>query len=167
MECLIVVDLQKGFINDSNKQIVPLIEDLVKNYHEGPIIVTKYLNNDKKIEELIDYHDLKDKPDIDLVFNLENYATYVIEKNIYSAITEEMRKILLKENIDLAYIVGVSTDCCVLKTALDLMEMKIRPIVLTDYCASSQRIYHEEGLNLLKRLIGEKNLKEGEVKING
>ena len=160
MECLIVIDLQKGFLNANNEHIVPLIQKLVENYQKGPIIVTKYLNNDKRIEELIDYHELKGQPETDLAFNLEKYASYIIEKNIYSAITEDMRKILLAENIDTAYIVGISTDCCVLKTVLDLVEMKIRPIVLTDYCAASKKIYHEEGLKLLKRLIGENNLKK-------
>lgn len=160
MECLMIIDLQEGFLNTENEHIVPLINELVKNYKKGIIMATKYVNDDPKLEELFDYHKLKTETETKLAIPLEKYAKYVCYKNIYSAITSEVKEILEKEKITQVYLAGISTDCCILKTALDLVEMKIKPIVLTKYCASSRREYHENGVNLLKRLIGEKQIKE-------
>lgn len=51
---------------------------------------------------------------------------------------------------------GIDTDCCVMKTALDLFEIGIKPIVLSHYCASTGgNNIHLAALDMLKRNIGE------------
>lgn len=54
---------------------------------------------------------------------------------------------------------GFDTDACVYKTALDLAERGIRPVVLKDYCFSENQEFHNLGLRLLERNIGLKNIK--------
>ena len=46
----------------------------------------------------------------------------------------------------------------VYKTALDLIENGIRPVVLKDFCFSSNRTFHKMGLKLLERNIGKENI---------
>lgn len=157
-ECLMIIDVQKGGINSENQEIVPLINDLVKRF-SGLIIATQYQNNDPVLENLLAYHKLKAVPETDLAFNTDK-VNYICSKNIYSALTDEVKEILKKEKISQVYVAGMSTDCCILKTVLDLVEVKIKPIILTKYCAASQKIYHEQGLELLKRLIGKEQFKE-------
>lgn len=154
-ECLLVIDVQKGFINASNEYILPLIENLLQNYHEGPIIATKYINNDALLEKWSKYHAVKAENETAYAFNITKYTNLIWEKNTYSALTVELKEYLQKEQIQTVYLVGLSTDCCILKTALDLFEAKIRPVVVSKYCAASHPEYHLEGLKLLKRLIGD------------
>lgn len=154
-ECLLVIDVQKGFINASNEYILPLIENLLQNYHDGPIIATKYINNDVILEKWSDYHNLKEEKETAYAFDITKYADLVLKKNTYSALTVELKDYLTKAQIETVYLVGLSTDCCILKTALDLFEAKIRPVVVSKYCAASHPEYHLEGLKLLKRLIGD------------
>lgn len=62
------------------------------------------------------------------------------------------------------YLVGIDTDCCVLKTATDLFERGIRPIVLEHYCASNGgEDSHKAALRVMERTIGRNQIAYGEV----
>lgn len=61
-------------------------------------------------------------------------------------------------DFDEIHLCGFDTDACVYKTALDLVEYGIRPLVLADYCGSASENIHRTGLELLKRNIGEQNI---------
>ncbi|WP_408634333.1 cysteine hydrolase family protein [Mycoplasmopsis fermentans] len=57
------------------------------------------------------------------------------------------------------YICGIDTDCCVQATAVNLFEKRIRPIVLSNYCASNGGPEsHEAALKTLSRAIGKENI---------
>lgn len=57
------------------------------------------------------------------------------------------------------FICGIDTDCCVISTAVNLFEIGIRPIVLTQYCASNGgESSHQATLTCLGRLIGSHHL---------
>ena len=56
------------------------------------------------------------------------------------------------------HLCGFDTDACVYKTALDLIEHGIRPIVLKDFCFSANKNFHKIGLKLLARNIGKENI---------
>jgi len=54
---------------------------------------------------------------------------------------------------------GIATDGCVLKTAVDLFEAGIRPVVLTDAVSShAGDEVHQAGLLLISRFIGGEQL---------
>lgn len=58
-------------------------------------------------------------------------------------------------------VVGIDTDMCVLKIAMDLFDQGIEPIVLTDCCASTAGLQaHLAGLAVLSRNIGAQRLRE-------
>lgn len=57
------------------------------------------------------------------------------------------------------FICGADTDCCVLKTATDLFEQSVMPIVLTEYCDSNGGPEsHKSGIMVMDRLIGKKSI---------
>ena len=63
-------------------------------------------------------------------------------------------------NVASACVCGVDTDQCVLMTATDLLQHDIVPIVLEDLCASAAGPqYHQAGLFLLRRLIGNEQVR--------
>lgn len=102
---------------------------------------------------------LKTAPETDLYAGIESRSSIVVKKTTYSACTAEVSDIIQKYGVKEAYISGIDTDCCVLKTAIDLFEMNVRPIVLTNYCASNGGIEsHCAAIKVLERTIGERQL---------
>jgi nicotinamidase-related amidase len=62
---------------------------------------------------------------------------------------------LERRKISEVFLCGIETDCCVLKTAVDLFEHHYRPVVLSSACASrAGKENHEAGLKILRRMIG-------------
>ena len=65
---------------------------------------------------------------------------------------------------DYIFIAGVDTDCCVMKTAVDLFEQDIKPIVLLNYCNSNGgEVANQAGIQVMKRLIGQNQLIKGDI----
>ena len=55
------------------------------------------------------------------------------------------------------HICGIDTEGCVLKTAVDLFDAGVRPVVLVVACASTGGDeLHRIGLRTMRRLIGER-----------
>lgn len=72
---------------------------------------------------------------------------------------------LMKNDVKEVYIAGIDTDCCVLKTAIDIFERNIRPIVLIDYCASNGGDEsHRSAIRVLERTIGKKQIVYGKYR---
>ena len=71
----------------------------------------------------------------------------VYEKGTYSSYLPEMKA------FDEIHLCGFDTDACIYKTAMDLVEQNIRPIILKDYCYSENEDFHQAGLKLLERNI--------------
>lgn len=168
---LIIVDVQNGFARheqtkDMSEKIMGLLEQRLFDH----VIATKFLNFDNSIyEQLFNWKRLKTDDDTELCGNLGQYADAVFEKTVYTCVNPHFLQRLCQLNDGKypkqVFVCGIDTDCCVLKVATDLFENNIRPIVLTDYCASNGGTEsHNAGILCLKRLIGEKQLLCGEVK---
>lgn len=177
---LIVVDVQRGNISEYNRFIPNGIASIIKAELFNPIIFTRYINTpDSPARLFLEVEDMSDfgsagieskigevmgakAPGLDTygVTSLpEGYGAqrYLLTKNIYSVVTPEFEELLA--DLDLAntgmYIVGADTESSVLKTALDLFERSIEPIILAEFCGSHRGLgTHERALELLKELIG-------------
>lgn len=160
MKCLFVVDVQNGFVSDKTKHIVPRIVDLMDKFSDYRIISTKFINNgNNAFSKIIHWHRLRESPETDLIPEIKYRTDLIVEKFTYTACTDEIRQFLFDNKVEEVYIVGIDTDCCVLKTAIDLFEMNIRPIVLTEYCASNGgKESHEAAIKVLKRTIGDNQI---------
>jgi nicotinamidase-related amidase len=80
----------------------------------------------------------------------------IIEKSIYTCVTDTFLAALDELDIAEIHIVGVDTDICVSKCAVDLFERDRTPFVLAKYCASyAGPDIHEAALKIIARYIGE------------
>lgn len=158
---LIVVDIQNGFNRYEQTHI--LADKIVKLTNSGifdSVIATRFRNREgSQYTNILNWHRLIDSPDIDLVNGIR--ADNVIDKWVYTCITDEFMTLLKKLNDGEMpthiFICGADTDCCVLKTATDIFEQGLMPIVLTEYCDSNGGPKsHEAGLLVMSRLIGKK-----------
>ncbi len=142
---LLIIDVQKSAV--IKPEIAQNIERLQYDY--DVVYVSKYTNTGSPLLKLLDWSGYDDET---LVFTpKENAVTFT--KTGYSSYLPEMK------NFDEIHITGFDTEACVYKTAMDLIEHNIRPVVLKDYCFSSDEEMHDMGLKILEKNIGERNIR--------
>ena len=168
---IIIIDMQKGFTSSEHTAYLKeKIANLLEQNIFDIVIATRFLNEDNSIfEQLHSWKYLKEETERELVEEIESYIDYVEDKFIYTCVNANFIQRLCQLNggqyPKQIFLAGVDTDCCVLATAVDLFENNIRPIVLTDYCASNGGVEsHKAAITCMKRLLGKKQIKEGEMK---
>lgn len=141
---LLIIDVQKAA--KPNPAIVQRIERLQADY--AFVFVSKFINRNSPLLPLTGWSGYDDES---LAFT-PSVTAVVFEKNIYSSYIEALK------DFEEVHLCGFDTDACVYKTALDLVEHGIRPVVLSQCCGSETAAYHEAGLLLIKRNIGPGNV---------
>lgn len=157
-KALLIVDVQKGFVNDKTKHIPSLVENLQNNYNL--VIATRFINlPNSPYRRLIKWNHLyPDTDEIQLAFQPKE-GTIIIDKYIYSCINDAFLSLLNKNNITEVDICGIDTDICVTKCAVDLFERNITPFVLKDYCAThADENLQDTALIILARYIGDSQI---------
>lgn len=160
---LIIIDIQKGFITNEETLVAKSrIDELLKSNIFDYTIATVYNNYENSpITRLMGWKKLMTKDEQQIV-GYSKDSDYIVYKNKYSAVNEELLSLLSKlfdDDEKCVYIAGVDTECCVLTTATGLFENGIRPIVLSEYCASSSGLdYKKAGILTLHNLIGKNNI---------
>lgn len=163
-EPLIVVDVQPGFINDFTHHIPQRIARLIKRDEYEPILFTRFINvPEGPYQQFLDWHSCADEPETKIVPELESWAKpeQVFSKIGLCGLPDDLIAYVREQNYARVLLVGIDTDMCVLKIAMDFFDMGIEPIVLTDCCASTAGLQaHLAGLAVLSRNIGAKRLRE-------
>ncbi len=145
---LLIIDVQKSAVH-SFPGLPKKIESLQKKYKN--VFVSCYTARGSFLPHIMNWGGYEDEG---LAFVPDDKAK-VFEKTGYTSFLPEM------ENFKEIHICGFDTDACVYKTALDLVEAGVRPIVLANYCGSQNKELHLTALKLLERNIGEINVKYG------
>lgn len=157
-ELLLVVDLQNGFINDCTKHVISGIETLIEHFSEKkiPIAFTRFINSPgSPYVKWVEWSLLMAEPEINLVDNVCDISAKVFDKPGYTAFTEEFETFLHNHEIDKIILCGISTEACVLKTAVDAFERNVEPVVVQDACASTGGDeIHDAGILLISKFIG-------------
>jgi nicotinamidase-related amidase len=155
---LIVVDMQKVFINDQTKKVLERIKTFLtrKDRLFSCVIGTQYVNN--KNTACYQYEGWKEcmegEEETEICPELINFMDYIVKKDKYTCYTEEFLKILKDNHINKVFFCGVNTGCCVLHSVLDCYENIIDCYVIEDLCGStSGEHYHDISIDLLGTLI--------------
>ena len=155
---LLVVDVQKGFINEHTAHIPALIQELLPSYQT--IFATRFYNPEgSNYRRLMNWHRFsRESPDMELAFTpTENVR--IIDKPLYTCVTDTFLATLDELAITEIHIVGIDTDICVTKCAVDLFENERTPLVLAKYCASyAGPDLHNAALKIIPRYIGENQI---------
>ena len=152
--CLMIIDVQKGFVNENTKDIPSKVEKLQHKYDY--VIVTKFYNLPNSFfRKLIKWNKFgAGSLDAELAFKPKKEAM-IIKKYLYTSVNKGLLNFLKSKNIKTVYLCGLDTDICVTKNAVDLIENGIIPIVLTDYCGSNAgKAAHLNAIKTLKLYIG-------------
>lgn len=141
---LLIIDVQVSAV--TNIDIVKKIEKLQYEYDD--VFVSLFNSKNSPLLKILQWEGYKDET---LAFTPKKEAI-IFNKNGYSSFLPEMKE------FDEVYLCGFDTDACIYKTAMDLVENNVRPIVLKDYCFSENQVFHNTGLNLLEKNIGKHNI---------
>lgn len=151
---LLVIDVQKDFINEHTKNILTKIKELVDSNKYDLIAFTRFINDENSIwYKKLNYKGCMTKEGQAIAIDTKNNK--VFDKRIYTALNDELKQFIDENNIDEIFLCGFDTDACVQKTALDMFEQNYDVYILKDYCMShTGEETHNAYINNMKRLIG-------------
>lgn len=160
---MLVVDVQRGFINEFTHHIPSRVARLIDTHEFEPVLFTRFVNTpDSPYQRLLDWHACQGPPETELVPELSGVArpANVFEKRGLTGVPDALAERLRRDRVTEINVVGIDTDMCVLKVAMDLFDAGIEPIVLIDCCGSTAGLQaHLAGLAILSRNIGPHQLR--------
>lgn len=166
-EPLLIVDVQPGFINEFTHHIPQRVKRVIHQGEYAPLLFTRFINEtDGPYQRFLNWHNCDRQPETNVVPELEQFAQpeLIFSKRGLCGMSDELAQYFYSSKIERVFIVGIDTDMCVLKIALDLFDISIEPIILTDCCASTAGLQaHLAGLAVLSRNIGAQRLREAGV----
>ncbi len=161
---LLVVDVQNGFVNDFTRHIPARIAELIARDEHSPVLFTRFENlAGSPFRRLLGWEACAAAPDTDLAPEVASFAAAdrVFSKPGYAGLPDELATLVQRERWERIAVVGIDTDMCVLKVALDLFDLNIAPLVYVDCCASTLGLQaHFAGLAVLARNIGADRLRD-------
>ena len=164
MHALLVVDTQRGFLNDYTSHIPSRIATLIAQNDYEPVLFTRFVNEEGgPYHRFLGWHACKYPPDTDLAPDIAAFAQddAIFTKPGLAGMSDELKAYLIENEIEAVTLVGIDTDMCVLKIALDIFDLGIEPFVLVDCCASTLGLQaHLAGLAVLARNIGATRLRD-------
>ena len=159
---LVVMNLQNGLINTPEKTALSQkIIELTRKHVFDRVVCVKFVNRDDGVfPKYHRFYDMHKGKEIELVDELT--ADLVVNRSIYTCVTEDFIERVTKINdgdkIQELFLCGIGTDTSIMKSALDLFERDIKPIILTHYCIphDNSAITQMKGITLISRMVSDK-----------
>ena len=160
---LLVVDVQQGFLNEFTQHLPGRVAQLIDSGRYQSLLFTRFFNTpDSAYRRLLDWHACTGPPETSLAPELAGYSERgrVFDKHGLAGLPPDLRAHLRELQASRVYVVGIDTDMCVLKCAMDLFDLGVEPVVWADCCASTAGLQaHLAGLAILGRNIGPHQLR--------
>jgi nicotinamidase-related amidase len=164
---LLVVDIQQGFLNEFTEHLPARVARLIDSGRYEPLLFTRFINPPgSAYRRLLNWHACAGPPDTSLAPELAGYSEQgsVFDKHGLAGLPPELRdhfrQLDAGSTPTRVHVVGIDTDMCVLKCAMDLFDLGLEPIVWADCCASTAGLQaHLAGLAILGRNIGPHQLR--------
>lgn len=160
--CLLVVDVQSGFICPPTAPIPAAVRAFCDKRSFDHRVFTRFINPGAggSFIEILGWPHLQDESEISLAPEVADLPTLVIDKHAYSPFVDTKLEDRLRNlGVHEVYLCGIDTDICVLTTAVGLFDRGFRPMVIADLsmsCAGPE--FHEAAIKLLPRYIGADNV---------
>ena len=166
MQILFIVDIQPVFlINKKLKKLPSRIYNHINKNNYDYIFSFGFVNsqNSPFVRFWKWNKSMKNSKESLLFPILQNSSNYVIWKNTFSCLNQELVSILdqiqFNKYHDQIYICGVDTDICVLSTCLDLFINNYDIYLLADLCGSDKGYFsHMRAIKILKNILTPKKI---------
>ena len=163
------IDLQEGFLTDEIKasDYVSRVCDFLAQQDSDRVVLTRFVNSaSSNMVRLMDWDKMQaGDPATRLFHNLETAGYPIIQKSTYSSWVPEVRNMAKDRGCKEIILFGLDTEACVFKTALDIFDTSLRPIIIEDLCASSAGAKrHRLTMDIMADIMGVRQvIKSGEV----
>lgn len=160
MKDLIVVDMQKGFINENNEFLVEKINSLLKEKRFNCVYYTRFRNHSEcPFKTILNYEGMMEKEAQEIVVSRKSNSC-VLHKSSYGLDINDI-ELLKAKDVKEIYLCGTDVDACVLAIAFQLFDSGIKPIILWDFVGSSSKKVEKENLKpLFQRNFGNDSIIE-------
>ena len=160
MKDLIVVDMQKGFINEKNEFLVEKINSLLKNNRFNCVYYTRFRNHSEcPFKTLLNYDGMMEKDAQEIIVSRKNNSC-VLHKSSYGLESNDI-ELLKAKDVKEIYLCGTDVDACILAIAFQLFDSGIKPILVWDAVGSSSKTDFKESLKpLFQRNFGNDSIIE-------
>ncbi|MEI8411456.1 MULTISPECIES: cysteine hydrolase family protein [unclassified Kribbella] len=163
---LVLIDVQNGFVSPQSEHVVPRIAEFTREWAAAgrPYVMTRFINYPESLfEQLIRWSAMMPgTPETEIVDELADMvsgAVAVLDKPTYSLFNDEGTELVSRHGWKHVVVVGLDTESCVLKTAVDAFELGLVPWVVQDLVYShAGEVAHEAGLLVTGRFIGRDQL---------
>ena len=134
MKKLLIVDVQKGFLNEDCNFVVKRIENLLKEGNFDQVVATKFVNKQNSAYvEFLDWRQLLTDDEKEIALKLPKNAK-IVKKTSYALEEKDFQKLF--KTGDEVFVCGLDFDACVLAICFQLFDHKIQPKVVLDAVAS-------------------------------
>lgn len=161
-KALVIIDVQKGFINELTKEALKSIRNFIKrNQNKYELIVfTKYVNHeDSNFVKNLNWHGFMTRGQTDLALEIVEFVT---DKNLFvkdtygSFVNNKLYNVLKKHKVKQVELAGFDTENCVLTFARDAFDRGMSVVVYKKLTAShSSKKLHNAALEIIEENIGE------------
>lgn len=154
--CLVIVDVQNGFVSRRTGYVPRRICTLIRECHFDHVVATRFVNSMvSPYVKLLGWTGLMENGEQALSDIPIESVERVFTKRGYTCFTPAFCRFIHEKKVDRLVLCGIDTDCCVLKSAIDAFERGIRCDVVCDCCASNGGgKSHNAALLVLRRTIG-------------
>ena len=161
MKILLLVDIQDGFMNAGTKHIPGNVIKHIENFNYDLVIATRFINKTESLHK--SELNMKDMTMLSshakLVKGIQEVSDIVLMKSTYTSLTEDVAKLLEKNEMREVYLAGLNTDTSIMATAFDLFDKGIKPKILSHLCGTvNGEERNEHALDIMKTAIGENNI---------
>lgn len=160
-KALVIIDIQKGFINKLTKKIPSRIKNFIfKNKGKYDLIIfTKYMNyKDSNFVKNLNWKGFMNDKQTAIVDELKEFIN---NKNLYkkytygSFVDNKLLKYLKKNKIKQVELAGIDTENCVLTFAKDAFDRGFKVVVFKNLSASHSDLHlHKSALKIIEENIG-------------
>ena len=162
---IIVVDMIKDNVDigapysmgEEGRKIIPNLQRLISSAREMgiPVIFANdsFLPNDFLFKGKIKPHSIRGTEGAEVIDELEPVDTDIVlpKRRMSAFFKTDLDMTLRTLDVDTIVVCGISTQVCVLTTAMDGLANDFRVVLLEDCCACASRADHETVIGLLRR----------------
>jgi len=150
--------MQKGFSRDAEK----LIGKLNDSYQYFDTVCFSMFENKKKslFETELNWFDFQNDEDKQLIegINIPEGSKFLWHST-FTVFNDALKEFLSQEQPQEVYLVGLFSDMCLLKTAMDMFDYGMLPYIVKDLSVSSRgETSHNLVFDTLKEAVGESRL---------
>lgn len=159
MKALIVIDLQRFFINETTEGLPEKIANFIEKNKFDFLLFTQFFNNpNSNFVKIHNWKKMFGPPETDIVPELTKYLTKenVFKKYSFSIFKAEgFSGFIERHSIKELYLCGTDTDACVLSSEMEAFEEGYEARVIEDLCASHSGVdYHQKAIYLMEKNLG-------------